>query len=81
MPPGLPRPEAQPVSSAPFASVSEWRIHVPVPRPSAVLEQAAGSAKISLTLNSDHLLEVVFNQEREGKLRDLRPELPLVIRW
>lgn len=81
MPFNLPRPEVQPESSEPFALVTELRIHVPVSTPSATLKRISEVKQISLVTNAPHLLEVVFNDESEGQLRDLRPDLPLLIRW
>jgi hypothetical protein len=81
MPSRLPRPEAQAISNQPFAKLSELRVHVPVARPSPVLEQIAKIGPISLFPDSAHLLEIVFNEQQSGQSRDLRPDLPLVIWW
>ena len=81
MPRGLPRPAEQPISGEPFARLSELRVHVPVSRPSPALEQIGRTETISLVPGSAHLLEVVFDDEQAGQSRDLRPDLPLVIRW
>jgi hypothetical protein len=71
--------QSQPVGS--FATITEIRISVPVDRPSPVLETIAGCELISLQLKEPHRMELVFNEEREGKFRDFQPELPLIIRW
>jgi hypothetical protein len=81
MPFKLPCPTAQPESFGPFASVTELRVHLPVTTPSDVLKCVSKVKQITLVTNAPHLLEVVFNNEIEGQLRDLRPVLPLLIRW
>jgi len=81
MPFNFPRPTGQPESNEPFTWVTQLRIHVPVSIPSDVLKRVSEIRQISLVANAPHLLEVVFNNEMKGQLRDLRPDLPLLIRW
>ena len=81
MPFNLPNPTIQPQSDEPFTSLTELRIHVPVSTPSNVLKRVSAVTPISLVTNAPHLLEIVFNNEIDGQLRDLRPDLPLLIRW
>jgi hypothetical protein len=68
-------------SPDPFCSVSELRVSIPVSRPSAVLRTIAGTDRIRLRLGMPHLMEVEFQQARQGQRTDLRPALPLVISW
>ena len=75
-PPGAP---AQPRSGEPFSVVTELRFHVPVRTPSGVLDRVSGIGQISLYTDADHLLEIVFNEGRDGQTLDFRPELPLLI--
>lgn len=65
----------------PLKTVTEVRISVPEVRPSVTLEAIAKCEHISLRLNEPHLLELVFNEEKEGQSKDMTPELPLVVRW
>jgi hypothetical protein len=77
----FPAATAQPLPADPFTSVTEIGISVPVSQPSVVLETLAQCERISLRLNEPHRLEIVFNQGKQGNSRDLRPDLPLIIRW
>jgi hypothetical protein len=81
MPFHFPAPGPQAQSAGLFASITELRISVPVDRPSPVLETIAGNELISLRLNEPHRMELVFNENKEGKFMDFRPELPLLIQW
>ena len=81
MPPNLPLPEAQQKLANPHMSVTELRISVPVVRPSSTLEAIANCERISLRFNEPHRLELIFNEEEDGKAKDMTPELPLVVRW
>ena len=77
----LPGPTNQPLPTDPFTRISELRISVPVARPSSVLATIAQVERISLQLDEPHGMEVIFNEEEKGQFRDLRPRLPLIIRW
>jgi len=68
-------------SEAPFAEVTQLRIHVPVDDPSPVLTEIARVERIQIQTDSPHLLVIAFGHEAEGKRRDFRPRLPLVVRW
>jgi len=77
----LPILSSEPASAVPFTSVTELRISTPVSRPSSVLEALAQCERISFHLGEPHLMEIVFNGEKEGRSVDFRPELPLLINW
>lgn len=81
MPSNLPSGSHQLKSKAPFIEVSELRLHVPVDKPSSVLEAIARVDGVRVQTNSPHLLEIAFGQEAEGKQRDFRPRLPLKVCW
>jgi hypothetical protein len=81
MPLDMPLPEAQLRLANPHMTVTELRLSVPVVRPSLTLEAVADCEGISLRLNEPHRLELVFNEEEEGKSEDMTPNLPLVVRW
>jgi len=81
MPLNMPLPEAQLRPANPQMSVTELRVSIPAVRPSLPLEAIADCERISLRLNEPHRMEIVFNEEEDGKLKDMRPALPLVIRW
>jgi hypothetical protein len=77
----LPLPDAQLRLANSDITVTELRVSVPIIRPSLALEAIAACERISLRLNEPHKLEVVFNEQEAGQLKDMTPELPLVIRW
>ena len=81
MPLGLPRHSSQSQTGNPRKTITEVRISVPVVRASLTLEAIAKCEPISLRLNEPHLLELVFNEEKEGQSKDMTPELPLIVRW
>lgn len=76
-PSGTPRQQ----SSAPFTTVTQLHISVPVSELSSVLKVAAGIECVQIDSASSHLMEIEFGHEAEGKHRDFRPNLPLIIRW
>ncbi len=75
----LPKPQRQPEN--PLMTLSEVRISVPITRPSSTLQTFAKNQLISLQLNKPHGMELIFNEAREGRSKELMPELPLLIRW
>ncbi len=81
MPSNLPLPDTQLRLANPHMTVTELRISVPVARPSLTLAAVADCERISLRLGEPHQLELVFNEAEEGKISDMTPDLPLVIRW
>lgn len=81
LPDDLPSGVPQIQSEAPFTEVTQIRLHVPVTRPSTVLEAIARVEGIQLQTGSPHFLEVVFGHEAEGRRHDFRPSLPLAICW
>jgi len=64
-----------------FDCVTEVRVSFPSRRTTPVLEKVEQCRKLSLIPGVPHLLEVVFNENREHKSEDLRPFIPLVISW
>jgi hypothetical protein len=81
LPGGAPSGSAQVKSAAPFTEVSGVRLHVPVAKPSSVLEAIGRVKGIQIQLDSPHLLEIIFCHEEQGHRHDFRPDLPLVIYW
>jgi len=80
MPPNLQRPENSPPPENPDWFLTELRISVPVTQASPPLTSVAKCQGINLRLDEPHLLELEFNQAQKGRLHDLRPSLPLIIR-
>lgn len=81
MPPNLPMPRSLPGPGNPLKTVTELRVGVPVAQPSETLQAVAKCELISICLNQPHRMEVIFNHAQEGQLKDMAPDLPLVIRW
>ena len=61
--------------------VTGVRIGVPVARPSPTLNVFAQCEGVSVRLNEPHSMELVFNDGRDDMSKDLRPDLPLAVRW
>ena len=76
-----PAASGQPLPREPFTEVTELHISVPVNKPSEVLETVGRCERISLTPGAPHHVEIVFTDGRAGQSKDLRPGLPLCIRW
>ena len=81
MPHGFRSTARQPDPRPPFTTVTSIRIGVPVNKSSAVLAAIDGVGPLSITPGEPHLLELVFNAGATGQARDIRPDLPLIIRW
>ncbi len=82
MPPALPK--AAPAPGAPLND--EWHltsleISLPVREPSTTLRHFETLKQLSLILDQPHGMSMTFNQGVSNQLADLRPELPLTIRW
>ncbi len=81
MPHNLPRPETLPEPGNPSFRLTELRIGVPVTRPSTTLDTISRCPAISVIFGQPHQIELVFNEGQGGQLHDLRPDLPLLVRW
>lgn len=42
---------------------------------------ARDSGQVRFEAGSEHLMEIVFNENRQGKTQDLRPNLPLILKY
>ncbi|MBC7833642.1 MAG: hypothetical protein H7Y88_00895 [Phycisphaerales bacterium] len=49
--------------------------------PDGRIDGRAAAGLLSLRAGPSHLLELGFDHETRGRGADLRPELPLVLRW
>jgi hypothetical protein len=65
----------------PFTTVTSIRIGMPATQPSAVLAAINGIAPLSIALGHPHLMELEFDAGAAGQERDIRPTLPLIVRW
>ncbi len=78
--PSVLAPHRSPTSTK-LDSVSSLQVFVPSRQSSEVLARLAEARQLEVTVGDEHLLEVVFNGEREGRAKDLRPDLPMLLRW
>jgi hypothetical protein len=81
MPTNLSRPETPSKSENPLWTLTELRISVPVTQPTPPLEAFSKCKGVSLRLNEPHRMEIVFNEKREGRTKDMTLEYPVVIHW
>lgn len=81
MPKNLPVSSGQKLSPEPFASVSEIRIGVPATDSSAALQVASAVERVTVLPGRPHLMELIFGAGQIGEQCDLRPDLPLIVRW
>ena len=66
----------------PLKQVTDVRIGTPVARPfSAAARWAESSGLLSFERSDDYVLRMTFDGGTSGKTADLRPELPLALRW
>lgn len=81
MPSTPPAPRRQPHPANPNMTVTEVQIGVPVDRPSATLAAVAKCNGLSLRLNEPHQMVLTLNDGKDGQVRNLAPDLPLIVRW
>ena len=81
MPIMAPARPVQPPQAESFEYVTELIMSVPVDQPSAVLQTFAECDGVTLRIGEPHCMEIVFKDGEQDQSKDLRPELPLIIRW
>lgn len=81
MPQNLPVATGQKLSPEPFSRVSEIRIGVPDTDASAALRTTGATERVSVVHGQPHVMELIFDEARLGERCDLRPDLPLIVRW
>ena len=64
-----------------FRLVSALRIISPTAYPSEILEAVEHAGAVQFLKGEDHLMEINFEGERNGRVHDFRPGLPLRVRW
>lgn len=79
----FPMQERQPLEhAAGFRELAALRIFGPYPAGrSAAMQAAERTGAVSFHQSPEHLAEVGFDGERQGRRADLRPALPLVMCW
>ncbi len=80
------RPDAlgrEPITHASgFREMSALKVGLPAPGAlSRAARQAKAAGVLSFVTEAEHVMTLGFDGERVGEARDLRPELPLVLRW
>ena len=74
-----PAASAEPRSSDPFEQVTRLRVSVSPERLSPAMAVAASIDRVEIVAGQPELMEVFFGNG--GAAADLRPDLPLIIRW
>ncbi len=68
--------------AAGFREMSTLKVELPAPGAlSRAARQAEAAGVLSFVTEAEHVMILGFDGEGAGKARDLRPELPLVLRW
>ena len=81
MPRNLPNRPPQDLSPPPFRRVTAVRVSVPVESSSSALSWAAGIDRVTIETGAQECMEIEFEGGVNGETQDLRPEIPLVLRW
>jgi hypothetical protein len=81
MPTNLSRPEIPSEPENPLWTMTELRISVPVVQPTPPLEALSKCKGVSLRLNEPHRMEIVFNEKKEGRTKEMALKYPVVIHW
>jgi len=81
MPTNLSRPDIPSELENPLWTLTELRISVPVIQPTQSLRTLSKCKGISLRLNEPHRMEIVFNENKEGRTKDMSLKYPVVIHW
>jgi hypothetical protein len=81
MPVNLPGRRSQQQPENTVWTMTELRIGVPVTKPSSTLEAVAKCEAVTLQLGEPHRMELIFNEEQDGQIKDMTPDLPLIVRW
>jgi hypothetical protein len=81
MPDNLPSRPPQILSQDPFRYVSDVRVSVPGAEYSQALKHASRIDRVTIASAPSQLLEITFGHGTSQQASDLRPDLPLVIRW
>lgn len=66
---------------ATFRNVSQVTVHVAASPLSDCLKAVGSARRLSIVSGDEHLLELTFDNNAQGRMEDLRPDLPLIIRW
>jgi hypothetical protein len=81
LPADFPARSHQPAPRDPFTTIDSIRISVPAMHSSPVLAAVSGVGPLSIATGERPLMELRFNESAAGQEKDLRPQLPLIIRW
>lgn len=64
-----------------FKSVSKVTVNTPCKPLSNVLNTVNSADRFTVKSGNKHLMEVTFNENKEGSSHDFRPDIPLVVSW
>ncbi|HEY2943875.1 MAG TPA: VOC family protein [Vicinamibacteria bacterium] len=75
------RPRRASDHALPLREISRVEVQLPQRARSAAARAAEATGLVALRSGDEYLMEVGFDGERAGGRADLRPRLPLVLRW
>jgi hypothetical protein len=82
MPPLLPKPSSVAAEySNPGWQLTALEINVPIEYPSEALQQFASMDGVRIEFGKPHKMTMKFNNGVAARVRDLAPDLPLVLEW
>lgn len=64
-----------------FSAVTGVTVSMPREQPSPTLEAIQDCPRLALRYGEPHLMQVEYNDWAASEVADLRPELPLIVRW
>ena len=60
---------------------SNVKIFTPAKPMSNVLHVVNAADRLSIKHGEEHLIEVMFDDNKSGFSKDFRPDIPLIVRW
>ncbi len=78
-----PGKKIQPLQNKPgFTTVTSLCVKMPQTSPESPILKTIGDIEaISFKESASHVMEVSFDGEKCGEIKDFRPELPLIVKW
>ena len=64
-----------------FKIVSKVVVYTPSNPLSNVLHKVNTADRLLVENSNHHLMEITFNENKEGLSHDFRPDIPLMVRW
>jgi hypothetical protein len=64
-----------------FKIITKVTVYTPSNPLSDVLDVVNNADRLSVETGEEHLMEITFNERKDGLSHDFRPEIPLVVKW